>query len=259
MSVAHLPSPTITDCVSDADVATYRENGFVKIPGIISKEEAAFYRQAVMDCINERNKTRDPDEEIIIDQYVNIWRENDTLKQLTLHPNVAAAAKKLAGVALRLWHDHIISKPPHNGRATEFHQDQPYWPHANSTQPISCWIALCDVPQKRGCMSFIPGSHRITDIPAHYLGDDQSLYSLAPQLEYEPKVTLPLQAGDCTFHHGRCAHMANANNTDEHRTAHVVIFMDQSCTYNGNPHICTNDLDLEIGQALDDERMFPSV
>ena len=133
MSVAQIPTPTINDCVSDAAVASYRENGFVKIPGIISKEEAAFYRQAVMDCIEERNKTRDPNEEIIIDQYVNVWRENDTLKQLTLHPNVAAAAKKLAGVALRLWHDHIISKPPHNGRATEFHQDQPYWPHANSS------------------------------------------------------------------------------------------------------------------------------
>jgi ectoine hydroxylase-related dioxygenase (phytanoyl-CoA dioxygenase family) len=112
------------------------------------------------------------------------------MKQLTLHPNVAAAAKKLAGCALRLWHDHIISKLPHNGRKTEFHQDQPYWPHSNSTQPISCWIALCDVPQKKGCMSFIPKSHLVTDIDAHYLGDDESLYRLAPQLEYEPKITL---------------------------------------------------------------------
>ncbi len=259
MSLMTIPQASITDCVSEADIQQYRENGFVKIPNIISKEEAAFYREEVMNCINERNKSRGDDQGIIIDQYVNIWRDNEVLKNLTLHPNVAAAAKKLAGKALRLWHDHIISKLPHNGRKTEFHQDQPYWPHANSTQPISCWIALCDVPQKKGCMSFIPKSHRITDIESHYLGDDNSLYRLAPELEYEPKITLPLKAGDCTFHHGRCAHMANANDTDDHRTAHVVIFMDEETTFDGSGHCVTEPMNLEPGTALNDEDMFPLV
>src|SRR5204863_6240188 len=119
-----------------------------------------------------------------------VWREDDAMKRLTLHPNVAAAAEKIAGVKLRLWHDQILIKQPHNNKPTEFHQDQPYWPHANSTNPISAWIALVDVPVERGCMTFLPGSHRRTDLPAQNLSDARSLFAICPDFAWSPRVTV---------------------------------------------------------------------
>jgi ectoine hydroxylase-related dioxygenase (phytanoyl-CoA dioxygenase family) len=239
--------------LSDDAVGAYRANGFVHVPGVLTVGGVrAFYEAAVALAARRESLSQGP----IFSQHVNVWTEDETLRRLTLHPNVAALAERLAGVPLRLWHDQILIKPPHNNAATEFHQDQPYWPHADSANPISAWIALCDVPVEKGCMTFLPGSHRRTGLPMQNLASSTSLFTICPDLVWEPRVTVPLRAGDCTFHHGRCAHMATPNFTDDPRVAHVVIFMDAATTYNGRKHVVTDPLHLSPGDPLDGE-LFP--
>lgn len=251
-SVLEAPCPSL---VSAEQIAFYRENGFVRVPGIISRDEAAQFHQAALEFASGNDQGG---HSAIFQQLVNVWTQNEALKNLTLHPNIAAAAKQLAGVPLRLWHDQLLIKKPHNNAATEFHQDQPYWPHRNSANPISCWIALCDVPVERGCMTFIPKSQGRTDLPMQNLGDAHSLFEICPDLMWEPRVTIPLKAGDCTFHHGRCAHMATPNFTDDPRVAYVVIFIDEDARYEHAPHTVTKDLGMQNGQRFDDE-LFPVV
>lgn len=239
-------------------VEYYRRNGFVRVRGIITPEEAESFRSA-SDQVLATASEQAPDSKVFR-QYVNTWRINETLKRLTLHPNVTAAAEELAGTKLRLWHDHLLVKQPQNQAPTHFHQDQPYWPHANSTRPISCWVALNDVPVERGCMTFIPGSHAMTNLTVQNLRDAGSLFGLAPELAWDERVTLPLRAGDCTFHHGRTAHMANANATDENRYGFAIIYMDAQTTYTGTAHVVTNPLrdadELSEGDVLSGE-LFP--
>ena len=131
-------------------------------------------------------------------------------------------------------------------------------PHAESPDPISAWIALCDVPVERGAMTFIPESHQKTDLPAQSLNDPRSLFTICPELEDWPRVTLPLKAGDCTFHHGRTAHMAAPNSTDVSRLAHVVIYMDRETRYQGAAHVVTDPLELKAGDRLDGP-LFPEI
>jgi len=254
MNVAETPLTTAANLPAEK-IRSYREEGFVHIPGIISKEEAARFRGKSLE-LSERLKSSF--EEVVFKQMVNVWREDPVMRELTLHPNVAQVAEKLAGVALRIWHDQILIKPPKNSKPTEFHQDQPYWPHANSSNPISAWIALCDVPVERGCMTFIPGSQRRTDLAMQTLTDNRSLFSICPEMEWERRVTIPLKAGDCTFHHARCAHMATPNFTDDPRVAHVVIYIDAETTYRPQPHIVTDNLGLKEGEVLEHE-IFPRV
>lgn len=250
---------TTPESLSERTISEFRRNGFVHIPGIISKDEAAGFAKAALDLQRKHvaNQTANSDQAVFT-QMVNVWRENDAMKDLTFHPNISAIATKLAGVPLRLWHDQTLIKKPHNNAPTEFHQDQPYWPHADSPHPISAWIALVDVPVEKGCMTFIPGAQKRTDLPAQNLGDPRSLMTLCPDLEWEPRVTLPLKAGDCTFHHGRCPHMATPNFTDDPRVAHVVIFIDRTTSYRKQHHVVTDPLDLEDGVLLEGE-LFPEV
>jgi len=243
--------------LSVATVAFYRENGFVHVPGVMTAAEAADFRAAALKAASRlEHFSVSSGTSTVFDQVVNVWRQDEALRQLTLHPNVAAMAEQLAGIPLRLWHDQLLIKQPGRSRPTEFHQDQPYWPHANSSRPISCWIALQDVPVERGCMTFIPGSHRRLDLPRQQLDNPRSLFDLCPDLQWQPRVTVPLRAGDCTFHHGRCAHMATPNNTGEARVAHVVIFIDAVSEYSGAGHPVSDGLGLRAGQRLDHE-MFP--
>lgn len=224
--------------LSDADVQVYRENGFLRVRGIISPEEAARFREAADEVL--RTASEQQVGSPVFRQYVNTWRLSETLKGLTLHPSITRIAERLAGVKLRLWHDHLLVKEPSKSTPTHFHQDQPFWPHANSTHPLSCWVALNDVPVERGCMTFIPGSHRLTDLSMQNLRDAGSLFNLAPDLGWDERVTLPLKAGDCTFHHGRTAHMANANTTEENRYGFAIIYMDATTTFTGTNHAVTN-------------------
>jgi phytanoyl-CoA hydroxylase len=233
--------------------SAYQRDGFVHVPNIISRQEAREFRDAALAATARLGAISD---NAMFRQSVNVWREDPAMAKLTRHPNVAAAAEQLAGVALRLWHDQILIKPALSSKPTEFHQDQPYWPHGASTHPISAWIALVDVPVERGCMTFIPGAHHRTELPPTSLAAQQGLFDVAPDLIWSPRVTVPLRAGDCTFHHGRCPHMATPNFTDEARVAHVVIFVDETTTYTGARHVVTDPLGLEVGARLEGE-VFP--
>ncbi len=244
---------TTADNLGEEAVEYYRRNGFVRVPRVLAPDEVREFHDA---AIALSKRTESLHKGAIFTQLVNAWREDEVLRRLTLHPNLASIAERLAGVPLRLWHDQTLIKQPHNQRPTEFHQDQPYWPHADSPSSLSAWVALCDVPVERGCMTFIPGSFRRTELRAQNLADPRSLFEVCPDLEWDERVTLPLRAGDCTFHHSRTAHMANANVTDEPRVAHVVIYMDATTRYTGQPHVVTDPLDLKAGQVLEGE-MFP--
>jgi phytanoyl-CoA hydroxylase len=247
---------TTAENLSTETIETYRKQGFVSIRGIISPEEAAHFRAASLET-QKRIKNYSGHSNIFT-QLVNVWREDATIRQLTLHPNVAAIAQRLAGVPLRIWHDQTLIKEPHNNAPTEFHQDQPYWPHANSVHALSAWVALVDVPVERGCMTFIPGSQTRTELTSQDLSDAHDLMRKCPDLVWMQRVTVPLKAGDCTFHHARIAHMATPNFTDEQRVAHVVIYIDASTTYTGARHVITDPLELQIGQKLEGD-YFPTI
>jgi ectoine hydroxylase-related dioxygenase (phytanoyl-CoA dioxygenase family) len=247
--------------LSQERIDSYRRNGFVRIPGVISGQEVDGFRRAALELqerMQDRNLTAGGRSAMTFDQFVNVWREDERMRALSLHPNVGAIAERLAGVPLRLWHDQILIKRPQRSVPTEFHQDQPYWPHDNSPNALTAWIALCDVPFERGCMTFIPGSHRRDDLAAQNLNDAHDLFDKAPELAWEERVTVPLRAGDCTFHHARCAHMANANLTEEPRVAHAILMMDAVTTYRQAGHVITDPLSLEPGQVLDGP-VFPRV
>ena len=237
-------------------VAKYRRDGFVKVEGLIPREEALSFRERALEAATRlRNLSAGSS---IFAQFVNVWTQDEAMKALTLDPRIAAAAKELSGSDLRIWHDQILIKEPGTSKATEFHQDQPYWPHANSPNPISCWIALGDVPVESGCMTFIPGQQNRPELPMQNLGSSSSLFEIAPDMIWLPRVTQPLRAGDVTFHHGRCPHMATPNLSSEARVAHVVIFMPTTTTYTGAGHVVTDGLGLKIGEPIAGD-LFPVV
>lgn len=242
--------------VTEDQIDAYRRDGFVALRSLLARDEALAFREAAL-AASARLKALG--EGPIFRQTVNVWRDDPTLKGLTLHPALTAAARALAGVPLRLWHDQLLIKEGGNvSKPTEFHQDQPYWPHTDAPNPISCWVALGDVPVEAGCMTFIPGSQREIGLAMQDLSSERSLFDISPELAWKPRVTVPLRAGDVTFHHGRCAHMAGPNRLETPRVAHVAIFMEAGVRYNGAGHVVTDPLGLAPGDPLDGD-LFPIV
>lgn len=249
-------APYVSNPATPELISAYQRDGFVKVESILSKVEAAEFAPITLAASDKMKKLDYAKERNIFDQSVNAWREDAGMRRLTLNPRIAACAESLAGKKLRLWHDQILIKRPGKSAPTEFHQDQPYWPHLLPSTAISCWIALVDVPVERGCMTFIPGFQDRDDLGAKNLTGGATMFDICPEMTWAPRVTLPLRAGDCTFHSGRTPHMANANTTDQPRIAHVIIFVEEGTRFSGGNHVVTDGLGLKKGDVLDHE-LFP--
>lgn len=250
-----LPAPSSGEPLAAAVVGGYRRNGFVQLRGVLTGAEVQRYSAAAREIYDHGQALNASDP--TFKQVVNVWRDDPVLRELTFHPGLAAAATALAGIPLRLWHDQLLMKKPHNHAATEYHQDAPYWPHAQARHSLSAWVALVDVPLERGCMSFLPGQQHRRDIRAVDLTDRTDLFGVAPDLTYSPRVTLPLRAGDVTFHSGYTPHAANPNDTDEVRLAQVICYVDRDVRFDGRSHVCTDPLGLTAGQLLPDAEFPP--
>ena len=244
---------TATDITNEM-LETYRRDGVVKVPQIISPDEVKKFREASLDLLEAMPKNPDRP----FNQKVNVWREDEVLKELTQHPNVAAVAEKIADVRLRIWHDHILAKMPGLGVPTAFHQDLVKWPYDRGSNALSAWIALQDTPVEMGCMSFVQGSHEMMDVQDMGTTDQEGWRELAPEIEWGGRVTHPLQAGDCTFHHGMTFHTAGPNQMEDWRVGYVIIFLDREARYTGKKHVVTNPLQLEPNTLPPDD-MFPPV
>lgn len=105
-------------------------------------------------------------------------------------------------------------------------------------------------------MTFLPGTQHRTGLRPQDLHHEEDLFEMDPSLRWIPRVTVPLRAGDCTFHSGYTGHMALPNRTDQARFAHVVIYMDEATTFNGTAHVITDPLGLDAGDRLDGDT-FP--
>ena len=116
-----------TRTLTDEEVVGYREDGFIRLLGVLTPEEVERYRSAAARAYDEISSLDAGNQ--MFRQIVQVWKSDATLRELTLHPGLADYAAQLAGMEVRLWHDQLLIKKPHNHTATEFHQDSPYWPH----------------------------------------------------------------------------------------------------------------------------------
>ena len=101
-------------------ISSYRENGFVVVHDFFTTEELETWRQAVGGAVRQRGKQRmlhqEVDEEreesyydYVFFQRVNLWQDNIDVRRLLLDPRLGKMTADLAGVeGMRLWHDQAL-------------------------------------------------------------------------------------------------------------------------------------------------------
>jgi ectoine hydroxylase-related dioxygenase (phytanoyl-CoA dioxygenase family) len=229
--------------ITDEQVSFFRENGYVRLDNVLNDEELEVVRRGMEKARAERKgfvrdlaggDGADEERRDRILQMLNLWENFPEIRAYALAPRVARLAQRLTGSpAIYLYHDQALIKEPGPSAASPWHQDQPYWP---SKEPgmLSCWMALDDVTVERGCMQFIPGSHKWGEFPPiSFKGDGPGLqdYLSDEQKGKWKPVPVELKAGSCTFHHGLTFHYTNPNTTDHIRRALVTIYIPDGVTY----------------------------
>ena len=177
-----------------------------------------------------------------------------------MSPRLANLAARLCGEPVRIWHDQALFKDAKTGAKTPWHQDAPYWPHADKSKQLTIWIAMKDATIENGCLSFLPGTQVLGPREPVQLVDEhpKGVYDIAPECRGLTAKVVELKAGSCTFHHGLTFHYAGPNRSEGVREAFAIIYMPASTTYDGVSHILTDGRDLQIGEVLNGE-LYPVV
>lgn len=218
--------------LTDEQIAFYEENRFIKLKQVLNEETLSFFNEVITELVNKMNTVSTPIEERntygkAFLQLFNLWREDETVKQLIFSKRLGKIAAELMQTAgVRIYHDQALFKEG-GGGITPWHADQYYWP-LETDKTITAWIPLQATPLELGPLEFSAGSHQIIEGRDLEISDESEAI-----LQQKLKVTdfkhviEPFDAGEISFHSGWVFHRAGANVTDQMRKVMTVIYMDK--------------------------------
>jgi ectoine hydroxylase-related dioxygenase (phytanoyl-CoA dioxygenase family) len=218
--------------LDDATIRQFRNDGFVRLPNVLTSEKLAQYAPDITRVVDENNRLKDIpfEERSLYDQafilVMNIWTRNENVRELVFSKRLARIAAELMGTrGVRLWHDQALYKEP-SGSFTPWHVDQHYWPMVGPNS-ITAWIPLQPVPIEMGPLCFGRGSHRKRigrelEISAE---SEQQIRDEVRKAKID-EVQEPFALGDVSFHLGWTLHRAGPNQTASPRRVFTIIYMD---------------------------------
>ena len=223
--------------LSEEQLRFFKENGYLALPRITSDEEVVDIRQ-ILENLFETKAGHDQgayfnfagaEEDKDAPNIPQIVAPNNfagKLKKTEFRRNVAEIARQILGPGATFHIDHTLCKPPINGAATPWHQDEAFKDPKYDYQEISIWMPLQPVNEVNGCMQFVPGSHRRGILPHRTPNDDPRIHAVECSEGFDAAeiVSCPLPAGGCTIHTGRTLHGAGPNRSNAPRYAYVLIF-----------------------------------
>lgn len=129
-------------------------------------------------------------------------------------PALAVRLRQLLGRHVELsqaHHNCVMTKNPSHSSVTHWHQDIRYWSYQRP-ELVSVWTALVREHSGNGCLSVLPGSHRMAFSPEQF---DDALFLRpghpANHALIAARCAVELNAGDVLFFHCRLLHAAGDN------------------------------------------------
>lgn len=218
--------------LSQDQVAFFRENGYIKLKDVLSKQALQYYGAEITRLVLEFSRAHLPLAERstygkAFLQISNLWQRSEIAAAFVLSKRLAQIAADLLEVGgVRLYHDQALHKEP-GGGITPWHADQYYWPLATD-RAITAWIPLQHVPIEMGPLSFCARSHRL-DLERGLEISDESEERIQRQVT---RAGLAMDEGEfdlgeVSYHLGWTFHRAGRNTTDQPRGVMTVIYIDE--------------------------------
>jgi ectoine hydroxylase-related dioxygenase (phytanoyl-CoA dioxygenase family) len=209
----------------------FQQNRYIKLKQVLDEDTLAFFNAAITQKVNAINtvttkvEERDTYGKAFL-QLFNLWREDETIKELVFSKRIGKIAAELMEVGgVRMYHDQALFKEA-GGGITPWHADQYYWP-LETDKTITAWIPLQKTPLDMGPLEFSAGSHHIVEGRELAIGDEsENLMQQRLRVTDYKHVIEPFDAGEISFHSGWLFHRAGANTTSETRKVMTIIYMD---------------------------------
>lgn len=206
--------------IGEAQVAAFRENGFVSGIRVISEQTAADSMRKLAEYESDHGST----DALHMKSHIYFsW-----LWSIARSPAVLDAVRGIMGPDVLVLASRLWSKLPSDDKFVSWHQDVNYFGIEPSDASANIWIALSDASEEAGCMRFIPGSHKdglldheITMASNNLLTRGQTVHGV----DVTKAIPAPLKPGECSIHHGHVLHCSPPNRSTHRRVGFSMILL----------------------------------
>jgi ectoine hydroxylase-related dioxygenase (phytanoyl-CoA dioxygenase family) len=261
------------DRLTDEQVARFDADGFLILPKLIERAEAAAVAARFEPLFNgkfetglypdEWNWQEDRDRPDRTRQICNGWKSDRTIAALVLRREIGRLCAQLGRwPGARVVQDNVIWKPP-GAKSLGYHQDNSYADWIDPPAMLTCWIALDDTSSAGGTIEYVKGSHKWGRFPPakqFHAPEDyrKEMVAAAHSIGQEPEIAfVEVPAGGCAFHHGWCWHGSGANSADRPRRAAVTHCMSSSAQFHPTHISYIYNRYKRAGDTAMDESFFP--
>jgi ectoine hydroxylase-related dioxygenase (phytanoyl-CoA dioxygenase family) len=214
--------------ISERDVASYRENGYIVVPEVLDGVTLSRLRDAIARALDGAREVtahtamydlepgHRPDAPRVR-RLKTPHRFFPDFEKLYRDPRVVGIVQQLLGPAVRLHGSKINLKAPRYGSPVEWHQDWAFYPHTNDDL-LAVGVMLDDCMLDNGPLLVVPGTHTGPVYDHHADGFFCGAVDPAA-IEAEIKGAVPMlgPAGSMSFHHVRALHGSAQNVSDRPR------------------------------------------
>ena len=162
-------------------------------------------------------------------------------------PRIGELAAHLAGVEhVRRWSDETFFKPPGSSPCA-WHQDFPAYP-MDRTGLLTVWVAMEDVREDMGPVSYFPGSHHLGPCGMPISEESRAISGAADPAALgtpdrflrrgdtlEEPISFTLKAGEAVVHDGLVIHGGEGNRSDRMRRGWACIYFPSEARYTETP------------------------
>jgi hypothetical protein len=208
--------------LTPAQIAEFREQGFVSPVRVMAAEEALDYRRRL-----ERFEatTGGP---LAGDLRHKSHLLFTWLADLVRHPRILDAVEDLYGADLLCWNTNFFIKERESAAFVSWHQDSTYW-GLSAPDVVSAWVAFTPAHSGNGAMQVIPGTHLLDQLPHRDTFAKHNLLTrgqeIAVEADESKAVTITLEPGEMSLHHVRLVHGSPANTSSDRRIGFAIRYI----------------------------------
>ncbi|HET9086899.1 MAG TPA: phytanoyl-CoA dioxygenase family protein [Acidobacteriaceae bacterium] len=216
--------------ISDRDVRSYQEDGYVLIREMLDEKEVGLLGNAAREdrVLDQHSIGRADGEGGTV--RLSLWNHpTDTVYGMVARSeSIVGSAERLLGGKVYHYHSKMIMKDAKVGGAWAWHQDYGYWYQNGVLFPdlTSAYIAVDRASRQNGCLQVIRGSHRLGRID-HVLTGDQAGADMERVQEILKRLDLiyvEMEPGDVLFFHANLLHRSDQNHSEHPRWSMICCY-----------------------------------
>jgi phytanoyl-CoA hydroxylase len=230
------------DVFSDAELAQFEHDGYVVVRGLADPVACAIMLGDAKNALGSgvqpleyEAQTGYPGAPASLDapggrtvrRLLQAYARSAALARWLISPRLARRLRQLLGPRIAMsqaHHNCVMTKNPSYSSVTHWHQDIRYW---SFEQPelVSVWTALVHEHPGNGCLSVLPGTHRMEFERDRF---DSELFLRPEYPANRPLIAsaraVELSPGDVLFFHCRLLHAASDNRENETKFSLVSTY-----------------------------------